>query len=103
MDLAQVKSSHSAQVDEQVDQRVGIGNGSLVAQFRPLNAKVDGLTEDSLRRRALPIDLLIFIAFAVELIANARSLGGGHDHFAATTRPFVMANRAGCASCFWMM
>jgi len=64
------------QVDQDVDQRVLIGDGLTVAQMRALNAERDGLRVDPLDRGALAIDLLVEFTVAVKRVAQTRAVVG---------------------------
>jgi hypothetical protein len=57
------------QVDQDVGQRVGVGNRLTVAQLGSLDAEIDGLTVDAFGGGALLENGLIGFTVPVELIA----------------------------------
>lgn len=83
-----------AQVEEDVDQRVLVGNGLPVAQFGALDAQFDGLAVDAFVRRALLVDLLVSFSLAVELVADASANAGGDGGGAADLGPAFVVDGA---------
>ena len=67
-----------AQIDEQIDQRVLIGDGGAIPQMRSFDAEVDSLRVDPFDGSAFPIALFVKFAVTVEGVANARAHAGGH-------------------------
>ena len=85
------------QVDEHVGQGVVIGDGSAIAQFGALDAEVDSLAINALGGGALFVDLLVFRAMAVELIADARATAGGEGGDTTFLGPVLVVDGAGFA------
>ena len=86
-----------AQIDEQIDQRVLIGNGGAIPQMRSFDAEVDSLRVDPFDGSALPIALFVKFAVTVEGVAKARADAGGHHRRTAALLPVGMMDRAGLA------
>lgn len=57
-----------AQIDHHIDERVEVGDGLAIAQFRALDTEGFGLRIDSLRSLTLVIDLLVDFALSVDLM-----------------------------------
>lgn len=88
------------QVDQDVGQRVVIGDGKPVAQFGTLNAEFDGLGVDALGGGALLVDLLVGVAVAVELVADTCSDAGGYGSYATFLGPVFVVDRTRFAGGF---
>ena len=86
---------HGAQVDEDVRQGVAVGNGGLVAQLGSLDTQGNCLAEDPLDSGALFVDLLVGIAFPVQLVANTSAGEHGHGELAAPFGPARVVDWAG--------
>jgi hypothetical protein len=65
-----------AQVDQDVDECVLVGDGQSIAQFRALNAQGDGLRVEAFGSGALAVNLFVQAAVVVELIADASAVTG---------------------------
>ena len=89
-----------AEVDQDVDEGVLVGDGPTVAQFGALDAGFDGLGVDALGGGALLVDILVDLAFAVELVANASADTGGQRSDTALG-PVPVLNRAGYTGGLW--
>ena len=61
-----VEALEEAEVDQDVDEGVEIGDGSAVADVRALDAESNGLGVDAFDSRALVEDMLVGVAAAVE-------------------------------------
>ncbi len=67
-----------AQVDQDIDEGILVGNGLAVAQPGALDAKLLGLGVDALGGGTLVVDFLVDVAIAVDLVAGARADTGGY-------------------------
>jgi hypothetical protein len=74
--LALAHSLGGVQIDEHVSERVVTGDRGVVAQFRMLDAELDGLAVDALGRGALFVDILVRLTIAVDLAADACAAAG---------------------------
>ena len=81
---------HRSQIDEQVGQRIDVGNRRGIAEFRTLNAKRDGLTENAFDSGTLSINGFVFFRLTVELMANTSPRNGWYRQLAAPIRPLGM-------------
>jgi hypothetical protein len=63
------KTVEEAQVDEGVDQRVQVGDGTAVPQMRPFNAKLKRLTVNALNRGSLAIQIFVCLAVSIKGVA----------------------------------
>ena len=86
------------QVDQEVDQRVVIGDGWAVAQMRTFDAEGHRLRVDALDGGALSIDGLVFLAVTVEGVAQASADTGGHHRGAAAASGIDVVDRTGDAA-----
>ncbi len=89
-----------AEIDEQIDKRVLVGNGGAVAQMRTLDTEGGGLRINSLNGRALFVDVLVRLAVAVEGVTQAGADRGGHHGGATALLPELVMNRAGVGDTF---
>ena len=92
--LALAEPLQETQVDQKVDERVLIGNGAAIPEMGPLNAEGHGLAVDALDGRALPIELLVVVALAIQRIAQARTDADRHHSCASTGLPLRVMDRA---------
>src|SRR5512135_3472443 len=84
-----------AQVDQQIDQRILVGDRRAMAQVGSLDPEGDRLRVDAFDGGAFPIQLLVTLALAVESVPEARPDAGGHHHGAAAFLPAGMMDRTG--------
>ena len=70
-------------IEQNIDQRVEVSDGSLVAQFGPLNAQFDGAGVDPFGGGALVVDLFEGLTVPVELMAEPSA--GRKDQRRGTT------------------
>ena len=92
----------SVQIDQDVGQRVVIGDGHAIAQLGTLDAQGDSLTVDAFGSRTLLVDLLVRFAIAVDLVAHPRSFAGGQGCDTALLGPALVLNGAVFTSWFWV-
>ena len=76
-----------SQVDQDVNQRVHVGNRLSVAEFGTLDAEFNGLTVDAFRGGALLVDILVLLRFTVELIPQACPDASSHGGDTAAIGP----------------
>jgi len=69
----QTQALQEAQIDQEVNECVLVRNGWAVAQMRPLNAQGDGLRVNAFDGGALPIEIFVNLAVAVQGIPQAGS------------------------------
>ena len=91
-----------AEIDEQINQGVLVGDGLAVAKNGTLDAESFGLRVDALDGGALVVDEFVEIGVAVEGVAEAGTDAGGHLGSAATGLPKFVMNRANVGSPFGM-
>ena len=91
--LALAQALQEAQVDQQINQGVLVGNGAAIAQVRALDAEGDGLGVDAFHRRALAIEILVEGALAIQRIAQAGADTGRHHGRTAALLPLRSARR----------
>lgn len=72
------------QVDEDIDERIGVGNRTTIAQVWTLDAQVERLTVDALTGPTLVVDALKVLALAVKLVTNPSADAGGQAGDAAS-------------------
>ena len=65
-----------AEVDEDVDQGVAIGNGLEIAEFGAFNTEGLGLSIDAFVGGALVVEFYVAVAVTVELIAETSTNTG---------------------------
>ncbi len=94
-------AAQQAQVDEQVDQGVLVGNGCAVTQMRALDAQIHGLTVDAFGGGTLAIDFLIGLALPIQGVAQAGADTGGQVGRTATLRPVAVIEGAGLSGGMW--
>ena len=68
-----MQALQEVQIDQNVDERILIGDGFAVAQMRTLNAQVDRLCVDAFQGGALVISELIGLTVTVKGVAQARA------------------------------
>jgi hypothetical protein len=88
------QAMEEAQIDEQIDQSVLIGNGGAIPQMRSFDAEVDRLRVDPFDGGALPIDLFVTVAVAIQRVADAGPDADGHHGGTAALLPLRMTDRA---------
>jgi hypothetical protein len=79
----QTQALQEAQVDQDIDQRVLVGDGGAVAQMWPLDAQGHRLRIDPLNGGALAIEGFVQLAVAVERVTQARADTDRHHGGAA--------------------
>ena len=87
----------TAQVDEEVDEGVEVGDGVTVANMGTFDAEGDGLAIDAFDRGALSVDILVSLAVAVEGVAQASADAGGHGRRTALLAPLFVLDGTGLA------
>jgi hypothetical protein len=85
----------SAEVDEDIDEGVEIGNGLLITELWSLNTEGFSLRVDTLGAGALFAKVLVRGSVPVELIAETRSDGSRHSGQTAPLGPRLVANGTG--------
>jgi hypothetical protein len=85
------------EVDEDVDEGVEVSDGPTVAEFRALNAQLDGLGVDAFGGGALFVDLLVGLTGAVEFVAGACAWAEGQGGDATALGPVLVGDGAGLA------
>jgi hypothetical protein len=68
-----------AQVDQYVDQRIEVGDGSSIAEFGTLDTQFDGLTVDPLGGGTLLVDGEVVVAVPVEGMLSSGTSSGYPD------------------------
>ena len=86
------KAPERTEVDQDVEERVVVGDGRLVAQPRPLDAELGGLAVDALGGGALGVDGLVVGGVPVELVPQPRAGRSGHRDPAAARGPLGMVD-----------
>lgn len=61
------------EIDDNINERILIGNGLSVAQIRAFNAQIDSLRIDALGGGPLFIEVFVRLAIAIQLIAQPGS------------------------------
>jgi len=93
----QTQALQEAQVDQDINQRVLVGDGGAVAQMWPLDAQCHGLRIDPLNGGALAIEGFVQLTVAVERVTQACADAGRHHRGASTPFPIAMPHRTGAA------
>ena len=86
--LAMPDALDETQVDEQVNQRVAVGDGALVTGFRSLNAQAVALGIEAFGSGALFVDEFEEFRVSVELVSDASAISQGQI---GQTAPFGSA------------
>ena len=102
MSIRVSEAVQEAEIDEQINERVLVGNGLAIAKNRTLDAESFGLRVDALDGGALVVDEFVSVAGTVEGVAEAGTDAGGHLGSAATGLPEFVMNRANVGSPFGM-
>ena len=100
--LALADALEGAEIDEDVNEGVEVGDGLAITQPGALNAQFDGLTVDPLGGGALFVELLVGRAGAVEFVAGACSWAEGQGGDAAALGPVLVVDGAGLACGLWI-
>ena len=82
------------EIDDDIDERILIGNGLAVAEVRTLNAQIDGLRVDAFGGGSLLVDLLILRALTIQLIAQASPDADGQGADTAAFGPIFVGDWA---------
>jgi hypothetical protein len=90
----------SAQVDQDVDKGVLIGDGLAVAKSGTFDAEFLGLTVDALGGSTLIVDAFVDVGVAIDLIADASTDAGGEGGDAALG-PLLVTDGTNLAGGFW--
>ena len=91
MSIRVSEAMQKAEIDEQINERVLVGDGFAVAKNGALDAESFGLRVDAFDSSALVVDEFVSVAGTVEGVAEASADAGGHLGGAATGLPeFVM-------------
>ena len=88
------------QVNQDIDERVLVGNGTIVAQLRPFDAQVKCLGIDAFDGRALLVKFFVRFARAIQFVTHPSADAGGQGSQTAAIRPVFVGNRADFASFF---
>ncbi len=92
--LASAQPLQEAQVDQDVDERVLIGDGGAIAQMWAFDAQGPGLGVDALHGGALAVEIFVWVAVAVEGVAEARPDAGRHHRATAALLPLFVVDWA---------
>lgn len=84
-----------AQIDQDVDESIEIGDGLAIADMRALDPQGFGLAVDTLGGGALFVNVFVALAVAIQGVAQARANAGGHRDGAALLGPVFVVDRAG--------
>jgi hypothetical protein len=88
----------ATQVNQDIEQRVLVGDGPLVAQFGTFNAQVEGLAVDAFASGALFVKLFVLITVAIQFVTHtiAKTSGQSGDAALLLARalPVFVSNRA---------
>lgn len=84
----------SAEVDEDINEGVEIGNRLVIAEFGTFDTQSFGLRIDTLSDRAIIVNRFEGIGVAVELVTEASANGGGHGGETTPFRPLLVVDRA---------
>ena len=84
------------EIDDDRDQRILIGNGVTVSDFRSLNAQCPRLRIHPFGGGTLFGDRFVGCTMPVQLMAQAGADTGGHGGDTAAFFPIFMGKRAGC-------
>jgi len=98
--LSRANAEDGAEVDQHIDKGVLVGDCLAVAQLGMLDAKLDSLGVDPFGNGTLLVDELDLRVVAVELVADASPLTGGHGDNAAALWPVFVGDGAGMAGWF---
>ena len=82
-----------AQIDEQIDQGVLVGDGGAIAQVRALDAEMNGERIDALDGGALFVNIGVERAVAIKGVTKASAGAGGHHGSATAVRPAFVIDR----------
>ncbi len=82
------------EVDQNVEERVVVGDCRGVAQTRPPDSELGDPAVDALGGGSLCVDGLVLGSVSVELIAQARAGSGGHRDAATARVSLGMVDRA---------
>jgi hypothetical protein len=82
-----------AQIDERVNQRIDVCDGTSVADVRALDAEGESLAVDALHGSALAVDIFVFVAIPVEGVTQPGTDAGGHHYRAAIFLPVFVVCR----------
>lgn len=91
---------HRPQINQDINQRIVVGNRTLITKLGSLNAQGHRLTIDPLIRRALPVHLSISRTFPVQLMAQPCPYAGSYGRSTSPGLPFFMGYRAACPGRF---
>lgn len=67
-----------AQVEQDIDQGIDIGDGLPISDFRTFDAQLHGLTVDPFAGGSLLVDPFVGVTVSVKLIAEASASTGSH-------------------------
>ena len=98
--LALADALERTQVDQNVDQRIQVGDRLPVAQSGPFDAEFYGLAVDPFGGGALLVDVFVGLAVPVKLIAQTCADAGRDGRGTATFGPLFVRYGAACGGCF---
>ena len=95
LSLALPDTLDEAQVDEEVNQRIAVGDGALVAQLGSLNTQSSGLSIEAFGGGALAVDVFEGFRVSVELVTDASAISQGQVDQTAPFRPAFVVDGTG--------
>jgi len=93
--MLDTEAMQEAEVDQEIDEGVVVGDGGAVAQMGSFDPQGNGLRINALDGSALVVDEFVGNGVTVEGVTQTRADGGGHHGGAAAVLPTLVMHRAG--------